>query len=628
MIKKTLNFKKIISVILALTTVFSLTVITSFAEDIKVNAKSVRLYAIDSLCEKGGLKLSSEVKDKFQLSVSGAKNVFYSVKSGSSCTVSKDGLVEPKMTVWYWYNGFGTTSKIEGKEPSGITKDVNEGQSIISVFADGKELTVNVDVKSYANYYAEKNFKNFIKKEIKSSMTQFQKLEKIAAYTAREHDYGADASDAISMEILGRGDCWASTDMIIRLCKMAGIEAWARDGRLDGGGSGHMNVMSKCDGKYYQTEAGFVGKKPRFFSIFERDNLFLYTKTDDENGIELYRYDGNPAENKIVIPKTLDGLPITEIKCGFSTFHYKITSLSIPDTVKILDDYSLNGLSEIKEIKLPKNLEKIGEFALADTYKLSVIEIPESVNEIADNAFENSGLKVILGKKGSFAEKYAENHGYKFNETSSKKITVSGGKASSEYAKSGEVITLKANVPNGKSFVKWECTNGKAVIKNSSSQSASFVMPNENVIIRAVYRNSAVKKISMYRLYNPNSGEHFYTKDMAEKNHLVSLGWKYEGIGWTAPSYSNTPVYRLYNPNAGEHHYTLDKKEKNNLVKVGWNYEGIGWYSDDAKGVPLYRQYNPNAFACNHNYTKSKVENDWLVSLGWKYEGIGWYGVK
>ena len=137
-----------------------------------------------------------------------------------------------------------------------------------------------------------------------------------------------------------------------------------------------------------------------------------------------------------------------------------------------------------------------------------------------------------------------------------------------------------------------------------------------------------VKKISMYRLYNPNSGEHFYTKDMAEKNHLVSLGWKYEGIGWTAPSYSNTPVYRLYNPNAGEHHYTLDKKEKNNLVKVGWNYEGIGWYSDDAKGVPLYRQYNPNAFACNHNYTKSKVENDRLVSLGWKYEGIGWYGVK
>ena len=29
----------------------------------------------------------------------------------------------------------------------------------------------------------------------------------------------------------------------------------------------------------------------------------------------------------------------------------------------------------------------------------------------------------------------------------------------------------------------------------------------------------------MHRLYNPNSGEHFYTEDTNEKNWLVSLGW-------------------------------------------------------------------------------------------------------
>ena len=49
----------------------------------------------------------------------------------------------------------------------------------------------------------------------------------------------------------------------------------------------------------------------------------------------------------------------------------------------------------------------------------------------------------------------------------------------------------------------------------------------------------------MYRIYNPNSGEHFYTSDKVEKDHLVSLGWKYEGIGWKAPTISNYPVYRL-----------------------------------------------------------------------------------
>ena len=134
--------------------------------------------------------------------------------------------------------------------------------------------------------------------------------------------------------------------------------------------------------------------------------------------------------------------------------------------------------------------------------------------------------------------------------------------------------------------------------------------------------------VKMQRLYNPNSGEHFYTASMGERDHLVSVGWKYEGVGWTAPS-SGDPVYRLYNSNAGDHHYTKSVAERNMLVSVGWNYEGIGWYSEDAeRGVPLYRQYNPNAKAGAHNYTTSKVENDYLVSLGWRAEGIAWYGVK
>lgn len=135
----------------------------------------------------------------------------------------------------------------------------------------------------------------------------------------------------------------------------------------------------------------------------------------------------------------------------------------------------------------------------------------------------------------------------------------------------------------------------------------------------------------MYRLYNPNSGEHFYTSNKAEKDHLVSLGWRYEGIGWQAPTVSNYPVYRLYNAYGGEHHYTMNVDEKNNLVKLGWKYEGIGWFSadpNDSNSVPLLREYNPNAFSNNHNYTINANEHNWLVSLGWKDEGKAWYATK
>ena len=134
---------------------------------------------------------------------------------------------------------------------------------------------------------------------------------------------------------------------------------------------------------------------------------------------------------------------------------------------------------------------------------------------------------------------------------------------------------------------------------------------------------------NMYRLYNPNSGEHFYTAAKPEHDNLVGLGWHDEGIGWVAPTTSDTPVYRLYNPNAGDHHYTMSVAEKDMLVHVGWRDEGIGWYSAENSGrAPLYRQYNPNAKAGAHNYTLSKGENDYLVHLGWHGEGIAWYAIR
>ena len=133
----------------------------------------------------------------------------------------------------------------------------------------------------------------------------------------------------------------------------------------------------------------------------------------------------------------------------------------------------------------------------------------------------------------------------------------------------------------------------------------------------------------MYRLYNPNSGEHFYTANETERDTLSGLGWKYEGVAWNAPDSSDTPVYRLYNPNAGDHHYTTSEKEKDNLVSLGWKDEGIGWYSTGSDGQALLRLYNPNATGAGaHHYTTSETEKDNLVSLGWKYEGIAWYGGK
>ena len=68
--------------------------------------------------------------------------------------------------------------------------------------------------------------------------------------------------------------------------------------------------------------------------------------------------------------------------------------------------------------------------------------------------------------------------------------------------------------------------------------------------------------------------------------------------------------------------------EKDKLVKLGWKYEGIAFYASETKTTPVYRAYNPNAKMGTHHYTKSKSEYDTIVKLGWRAEKIAWYAVK
>lgn len=133
----------------------------------------------------------------------------------------------------------------------------------------------------------------------------------------------------------------------------------------------------------------------------------------------------------------------------------------------------------------------------------------------------------------------------------------------------------------------------------------------------------------VYRLYNPNTGEHVYTMGQAEKNNLVRLGWRYEGsLGtsyYTIPgqTYGKAPVYRLYSKNSGQHLYTTSNYEVSQLKNYGWVNEGVVFY--DATILPsnqktgVERLYNPNSG--QHLYTANWEERDFLIKIGWKDEG-------
>lgn len=120
---------------------------------------------------------------------------------------------------------------------------------------------------------------------------------------------------------------------------------------------------------------------------------------------------------------------------------------------------------------------------------------------------------------------------------------------------------------------------------------------------------------SVYRLYNPNNGDHLYTTDFFEAAGVYMSGWSYEGIAWVSPS-DGDPVYRLLNPNDGTHAFGTEQ-EKNGLVKLGWIAEGVAFYSKGSK--PIYRMYNPNGG--EHVLSADINEHNELAKMGWTCEG-------
>ena len=178
------------------------------------------------------------------------------------------------------------------------------------------------------------------------------------------------------------------------------------------------------------------------------------------------------------------------------------------------------------------------------------------------------------------------------------------------------------------SYILYTCNDAEGISVTvtywtvTSTQPVVVATPTPEPVVQTPTAPSSSSQI-MYRLYNPNSGEHFYTSSTEERDFLDRIGWNYEGPAWNAVT-NGQPVYRLYNPYSGGHHYTMSVEERDFLDRIGWNYEGIGWYSDPNQAVPVYRLYNP--YSGDHHYTTSWDETTWLDSLGWNYEGIAWYG--
>lgn len=183
----------------------------------------------------------------------------------------------------------------------GVYKEYEYGTFKIKITVDGQTLYSTVTVESYPRYYAESIIDKYLKENIKPGMSGYEKIQKICEFVC-SYDYSTKASGYTSMILTGGGDCWASTNTIVYMCKELGIESYSRFAANDpGAGNGHRNAMAYVDGKYYEIEAGYNAKAPRPYNIKESSGWTYRLKEDGT--IILTQYDGK--ETNIKVPEKL-----------------------------------------------------------------------------------------------------------------------------------------------------------------------------------------------------------------------------------------------------------------------------------------------------------------------------------
>ena len=130
-------------------------------------------------------------------------------------------------------------------------------------------------------------------------------------------------------------------------------------------------------------------------------------------------------------------------------------------------------------------------------------------------------------------------------------------------------------------------------------------------------------RIAVHRSYQPLTGEHFYSTDLAEAQCCgFALEFASYFFLYGVQLAGTLPLYRCQIPSSGMHLLTMDGG-----CEGAGNLEGTLGFIANAPGIcagdlPLYRLANPNG---DHLFTTSAAEHDSAVAGGYVDEGITGY---
>lgn len=139
----------------------------------------------------------------------------------------------------------------------------------------------------------------------------------------------------------------------------------------------------------------------------------IYAVTIEDNEITIQKFTPAEGVTSITVPSSFDNMPVVSIgNYAFSGYLEPkcaaITSITIPNSVKTVENDVFHGCSNLTEVIIPNSVTSIGYQVFFECTSLETITIPESVTSIGSYLFYGcSALEEIVIPDGvSKIEKY------------------------------------------------------------------------------------------------------------------------------------------------------------------------------------------------------------------------------
>ena len=163
-------------------------------------------------------------------------------------------------------------------------------------------------------------------------------------------------------------------------------------------------------------------------SLANSNGDYTYDVRDDGT-IEITKYNGSASN--LNIPSTIDGKQVSYIGSDSFRGNKYLNSVTIPDSVKVIQPRAFAECSNLSTLKFGKNVEKIYDYVFFQT-NIKEITLPEKLNHISGIAFlGNCVIKNINVDANN--KNFSSNNGIVFSKDKKKIVLYPQGKTEKAY---------------------------------------------------------------------------------------------------------------------------------------------------------------------------------------------------